>query len=169
MIGRNAPHHVWWKPDAAYRHKLLIPAVEHGGRGQMIWACFTATGPGNFAVTEVTIDTPEVPCLTAKTWLNLSDVTRKGSQTQQQIYNRVAEKEKESIRCNETATVATWHTFGQIVSCLGRQEPSYHDKCILTGVDPCSLDMVRIYDGYTIMLSYYREGHETLAAAEEPY
>lgn len=49
MFSHHAQHNVWWKPNTAYHHKHLIPAVRHGGRGVMIWACFLATGPGKYA------------------------------------------------------------------------------------------------------------------------
>lgn len=30
-FGHDARHHVWQKPNTAYQHKHLIPAVKHGG------------------------------------------------------------------------------------------------------------------------------------------
>ena len=39
-------HHIWWKPNKAYRHKDLILTIKHGCGGVMIWVCFAATGPG---------------------------------------------------------------------------------------------------------------------------
>jgi len=51
MFGHNAQQHVWRKPDRAYQHKHLIPAVKHGGGGLMIWAYFAAARPRQLAVT----------------------------------------------------------------------------------------------------------------------
>ena len=48
--------HVWRKPNTAYQHKHLIPAVKHGGGGLIIWACSAATGPGHLAVIESTMN-----------------------------------------------------------------------------------------------------------------
>ncbi|MEE6512677.1 hypothetical protein FKM82_019812 [Ascaphus truei] len=44
------------KKQTAYQHKHLIPAVKHGGGVVMIWASFAATGPGNLAVIELTMN-----------------------------------------------------------------------------------------------------------------
>lgn len=43
MCGQHAQCHVWRKLNT-YHHKHLIPTVQHGGGGVMIWACFAATG-----------------------------------------------------------------------------------------------------------------------------
>ena len=56
MFGHNAQQHVWRKPNTAYQHKHLIPTVNHGGGGLMVWAYFAATGPGLLAVIESTMN-----------------------------------------------------------------------------------------------------------------
>ncbi|MEE6515924.1 hypothetical protein FKM82_025084 [Ascaphus truei] len=45
MFGENQTQHI-----------SLIPTVKHGSGGVMIWACFAATGPGNLAVIESTMN-----------------------------------------------------------------------------------------------------------------
>jgi len=47
---------VWRKPNTAYQHIHLVPAVKHGGGGLMIWACSAATGPGHLADIESTMN-----------------------------------------------------------------------------------------------------------------
>ena len=42
--------------NTAYQHKHLLPTVQHGGGGLMIWACSAATGPGHLAVIESTMN-----------------------------------------------------------------------------------------------------------------
>ena len=70
----------------------------------MIWACSAATGPEHLAVTELTMNSSVYQsifrvkcvaiCLTDKVSLKLGRTTGQRSQTQQQIYNRMSEKEK---------------------------------------------------------------------------
>ena len=66
--------------QTAYQHKHLIPTVKHGGGGLMIWACSAATGPGQLAVIESTMNSCvpkysrvkcEAICRTDKAWLKL--------------------------------------------------------------------------------------------------
>lgn len=40
LFGRNTQHYVWH----------IIPAVKCSGGSTMIWVCFTASGPGQFAI-----------------------------------------------------------------------------------------------------------------------
>lgn len=44
------------KKGTAYQHQNIIPTVKYGG-GNMIWACFTASGPGPLAITEGKMNT----------------------------------------------------------------------------------------------------------------
>lgn len=74
----------------------------------MIWACFAATQSGNLAVIELMMNSSvyqSVQCeaiwLTAKAKEKMGHSAEQKSQEQQQIYNRVCEKEK-----NQGAAVA---------------------------------------------------------------
>jgi len=48
MFGRSSTS---GENQTAYQHKRIIPTVKHGGGGLMIWADFSATGPGHQSVT----------------------------------------------------------------------------------------------------------------------
>ena len=86
----------------AYLRKHLLQTVKHSGGLKMIRACFTAPRHEHLAVIELTMTKSRVKCeaifLTAKVWLKLGHET---GQTQQQIYNRMSEKRKESMCGNQ--------------------------------------------------------------------
>jgi len=52
MFGHNAQQHV----RREYQHEQLIPTHKRGSGGVMIWACFAATRPRKFSVTESTVN-----------------------------------------------------------------------------------------------------------------
>jgi len=94
---RDQSRDVW-----PYEHKHLKANVKHGGGGQMIWACSAATGPEHLAVTvtELTVYQsilelnvrPSICQL--KCCMKLSHTTGQRSEVNQQICNRMSEKEK---------------------------------------------------------------------------
>lgn len=73
MLDHDALHHIWRKPNTAYQHTHLIPAVRHSSGRVMIWACFIATGPRLY--TKVFLRQCEAICLTAKVLPKLGHVT----------------------------------------------------------------------------------------------
>ena len=75
------------KPNTSYQHKHFIRTVKHGG-GRLILFCRLRT----WALICI-LKYSRVKC-GAKAWLNLSHVNGHGSQTQQQIYNKMADKVK---------------------------------------------------------------------------
>lgn len=79
------------KPSAAYHFKQLISSVKHGGGGVMIWAGFSATGPGHVRKTSSVYQT-EVVCPAAKAWLTSGHRAGQSPQRRQHIYNRTAER-----------------------------------------------------------------------------
>ncbi|MEE6519334.1 hypothetical protein FKM82_031075 [Ascaphus truei] len=101
MFGHNAQHHVRRKPNTAYQHKHLIPTVKHGGEVVMIWACFAATGHGNLAVIESTMHSSVYQSILESNVRPSVEQLKLGQncvmqqdQAHQQIYNKMAEKEK---------------------------------------------------------------------------
>lgn len=46
LYGKNTQHYIWRKKGTAYRHENIIPTGKYGGGNIMIWACFSASGPG---------------------------------------------------------------------------------------------------------------------------
>lgn len=44
------------KENTAFQHKNLILSVKHGGASIMVWACFAASGPGQLAIIDGTIN-----------------------------------------------------------------------------------------------------------------
>lgn len=73
-----------------YQHEYLKPSVKHGGGGLKIWVCFPATGPGHCCISKYS----RVRC-------EVIGATGQWSQAQQQIYSRVAEKEKNQVAIND--------------------------------------------------------------------
>lgn len=73
--------------------KHLIQAVEYGGGGMMIWACFKATGLGNLPVIQLTTNSLEYQsileaiCLSIETRMKLDHATGENQ-------NKISEKEK---------------------------------------------------------------------------
>ena len=134
MFGHNAQQHVWRKPNTAYQHKHLIPAVKHGGGGLMIWTCVAATGPGHRAVFESTINSwiqtysrvkCEAICLTAKALLKLSNRTmipNTAANPQQNSWER-----KEARCCNKPVKV---QTSTRLKCCSGTLTDWCINKCL---------------------------------------
>lgn len=67
----NAQRRLYGKPNAAHRHKHLVPTVEHGGGWMMIWLCLAATGSWHLAVILSTMSSSVYQSI--QTWGHLSD------------------------------------------------------------------------------------------------
>ena len=52
LFGKNTQHYIWRRKGTAYHHENIIPTVKYGGGNIMIWACFTASGPGQLGIIE---------------------------------------------------------------------------------------------------------------------
>lgn len=94
--------------QTVYQHKHPPPAVKHRGGGVMIWACFTATGPGQLVVIEVTTNFSVYqsilePNVKPSVWqLKLGR-----NWVQQQDYDPKKKGRKESRCCNGPVKVQT--------------------------------------------------------------
>ena len=56
LFGRCAAHYIWRKNNTAFDKKNIMPTVKHGGGSVMVWFCFAASGPGQLAVIDGTIN-----------------------------------------------------------------------------------------------------------------
>ena len=54
LFGHSIRNHLQ-KPKAAFDQKSLIPTVKHGGN-VMVYGCLAASGPGQLAITELTMN-----------------------------------------------------------------------------------------------------------------
>lgn len=86
QFGQNAQHHIWRKKVRAYEYKHPTLTARHGGGGVMIWAHFAATK--NLSVYQSTL------------------------KSQQQIYNKMFEKEGVAIALPKSRHRLDWNTVG---------------------------------------------------------
>uniref|UniRef100_A0A8C4TBF5 Transposase n=1 Tax=Erpetoichthys calabaricus TaxID=27687 RepID=A0A8C4TBF5_ERPCA len=56
LFGLNEKCYVWRKENTVFQHKNLMPSVKHGGGSVMVWACFAASGPGQLAFIDGTMN-----------------------------------------------------------------------------------------------------------------
>ena len=94
-------------------HKHLIPTVQHGGGGLMIWACFAATGPGqqfNSSVYQSILESNVRPSdrqlKLGWNWvINRTMIPNTAADLQENVWKR-----KESRCCNDPVKVqlSTW-------------------------------------------------------------
>ncbi|GBL75713.1 Transposable element Tc1 transposase [Araneus ventricosus] len=56
IFGSNGRKTVRRKPNEELNPKNLLPTVQHGGRGIMVWGCFAASGMGNLVFIENYMD-----------------------------------------------------------------------------------------------------------------
>ena len=113
-----------------------------GGEGDLIWACFAATGsarcPGNHWVVHECLCIENYPPPTAKDWLKLGLTILQWSHAYRQIYcRRVNEKGRESTCSNDTVKVqaSIWlKCYGVTLIML------YINKHLQTGINWSSIN-----------------------------
>ncbi len=55
LFSLNEKRYLWRKEHTAFQHKNLIPSMKHGD-GSIVWACFAASGPGQLAIIDGTMN-----------------------------------------------------------------------------------------------------------------
>lgn len=66
LFGRNASRYIWRKKNTAFEKKNIVPTVKHGGGSVMIRACFAASGPGQLAMIDGTMNSARYQDILAK-------------------------------------------------------------------------------------------------------
>ncbi|GBM35875.1 hypothetical protein AVEN_134680-1 [Araneus ventricosus] len=56
IFGSDGQITVWRKPNEELNPKNLLPTINNGGGGIMIWGCFAASGMGNLVFIENNMD-----------------------------------------------------------------------------------------------------------------
>ncbi len=56
LFGSDGVQRVWQQPGEEYKHKCVLPTVNHGGGRVMVWGCMSAAGTGELQFIEGTMN-----------------------------------------------------------------------------------------------------------------
>ncbi len=56
LFGSDGVNRVWQQPCDEYKDKCVLPTVNHGGGGVMVWGCISAASAGKLHFIEGTMN-----------------------------------------------------------------------------------------------------------------